>query len=42
MKQVATTIDDYVYTSDDDVIEGQIDEGRRYVEEDFNQAIERG
>lgn len=32
VKQIATTIDEYVYTSDDWVIEGEIEEGRRYTE----------
>ncbi|HRI76631.1 MAG TPA: DEAD/DEAH box helicase family protein [Alphaproteobacteria bacterium] len=40
VKQIATTIDDYVYTSDDQLIEGEIEEGRRYVESDFNRVIE--
>jgi type I restriction enzyme, R subunit len=40
VRQIATTLDDYVYTSDDDVIEGEIEEGRRYVETDFNRVIE--
>lgn len=40
VKQIATTIDDYVYTSDDDVIEGEVEVGRRYTEDDFNRVIE--
>jgi type I restriction enzyme R subunit len=40
VKQIATTIDDYIYTSDDDVVEGDIEEGRRYKEADFNRIIE--
>lgn len=40
VKQIATTIDDYIYTSDDTVIEGEIEEGRLYAEEDFNRVIE--
>ncbi len=40
VKQIATTLDDYVYTSDDEVIEGEIEEGRRYREDDFNRVIE--
>lgn len=40
VKQIATTLDDYVYTSDDQLIEGEIEEGRRYVEDDFNRVIE--
>jgi type I restriction enzyme, R subunit len=33
-------LDDYVYTADDQVIEGEIEEGRRYTEDDFNRVIE--
>jgi type I restriction enzyme, R subunit len=40
VKQIATTLDDYVYTSDDEVIEGEVEEGRRYTESDFNRIIE--
>jgi type I restriction enzyme, R subunit len=40
VKQIATTIDDYVYTSDDDIVEGEIEAGRLYKEEDFNKIIE--
>ena len=36
VKQIATTLDDYVYTPDDEVIEGEIEEGKRYTEDDFN------
>jgi type I restriction enzyme R subunit len=37
--QIATTIDDYTYIPDDVVVEGVVEEGRRYVEKDFNRAI---
>lgn len=40
VKQIATTLDDYVYTPDDTLIEGEIEEGRRYTEDDFNRVIE--
>ena len=40
VKQIATTIDEYVYTSDDFVIEGEIEAGRLYTEPDFNRTIE--
>ncbi len=40
VRQIGTTLDEYVYTSDDQVIEGEIEEGHRYVEEDFNRVIE--
>jgi hypothetical protein len=38
--QIATTLDDYVYTSDDEIIEGEVQEGRRYTEAEFNRIIE--
>jgi len=40
VKQIATTLDDYVYTSDDQVVEGDIEAGKRYEENDFNRIIE--
>jgi type I restriction enzyme R subunit len=40
VRQIATTLDDYIYTSDDELLEGEIDEGRRYTESDFNRIIE--
>ena len=39
LKKVSTTLDEYVYTPDDDVIEGDIDESKRYTEKDFNRLI---
>lgn len=40
VKRVQTTMDDYMYTSDDEVIEGEVEEGRLYTEPDFNRIIE--
>lgn len=40
VKQFATTLDDYVYTPDDIVLEGEIETGKRYDEDDFNQIIQ--
>lgn len=40
VKQIQTTIDEYVYTSDDKIVEGEPEEGKRYVEADFNRVIE--
>ena len=40
VKQISTTLDDYVYTPDDEVIEGEIEAGKRYEEPDFNRVIE--
>jgi type I restriction enzyme R subunit len=40
VRQIGTTIDEYVYTADDAVIEGEVEDGRRYTEGDFNRLIE--
>ena len=40
VKQISTTLDEYVYTPDDQLIEGQVESGRRYSETDFNRIIE--
>ncbi len=40
VKQFDTTIDEYVYTSDDTVVEGEIETGKIYREPDFNVTIE--
>jgi len=40
VKRIQTTLDDYIYTSDDQIIEGDIEEGRLYTEPDFNKIIE--
>jgi type I restriction enzyme, R subunit len=40
VKQIATTIDEYVYTPDDFVVDGDIEVGKRYEEKDFNRLIE--
>ncbi len=39
VKRIKTTLDDYLYTSDDDVFEGEIEEGKIYEEQDFNKKI---
>ena len=39
VKQIATTLDEYVYTADDQLIEGEVETGKRYVEDDFNRVI---
>ncbi|HEV2693878.1 MAG TPA: DEAD/DEAH box helicase family protein, partial [Verrucomicrobiae bacterium] len=39
LKQYATTIDYYRYTSDDTVVEGEIEAGKLYEEADFNRSI---
>lgn len=40
VKQIATTLDEYVYTSDDTLVEGEIEAGKIYIEDDFNKKIE--
>ena len=40
VKQIATTIDDYFYVPDDDVIEGEVERGRLYTEKNINRIIE--
>jgi len=40
VKQISTTLDEYVYTPDDTVVEGEIEAGQRYGEGDFNKVIE--
>ena len=40
VKRISTTLDDYIFTSDDQLIEGEIEEGKLYTEEDFNKIIE--
>jgi type I restriction enzyme R subunit len=40
VKRIQTTLDDYIYTSDDNLIEGEIEEGKIYKEPDFNKIIE--
>ena len=40
VKRVQTTLDDYRYTSDDELLEGEIETGKLYEEKDFNRTIE--
>jgi len=40
VKRIKTTLDDYRYTSDDTIVEGEIEEGKLYEEKDFNRRIE--
>ena len=40
VKQIQTTMDEYVYTADDRVMEGEIEYNKRYEEKDFNKIIE--
>lgn len=40
VKQISTTLDEYIYTADDKVVEGEVEAGKRYEESDFNKIIE--
>jgi len=40
LRQITTTLDEYVYTPDDKVVEGDVQEGKRYTEAEFNRIIE--
>jgi type I restriction enzyme R subunit len=39
VRQFATSIDDYTYTADDAVVDGEVVQGKRYTESEFNRAI---
>jgi len=40
VKRIKTTLDDYIYTNDDTIIEGTIEIRKLYAEHDFNRIIE--
>jgi type I restriction enzyme, R subunit len=40
LRQISTTLDEYVYTPDDKLVEGEIEAGKRYAENEFNKSIE--
>lgn len=40
VKEISTTGDTYTYTEDDEVLEGDVEEGRVYLQEDQNKIIE--
>ncbi len=40
VKKITTSLDEYTYQADDNVVEGEIEEGRVYTESDFNRIIE--
>ena len=40
VKQIATTMDEYVFTADDHLVDGEVERGRLYKEGDFNRTIE--
>ena len=39
VKEISTTMDTYTFTADDDVIEGEIEEGREYTESEINRIV---
>jgi type I restriction enzyme R subunit len=40
VKQISTTLDSYVWTPDDKVMEGEVEPGKLYGESDFNKKLE--
>lgn len=40
VKRIQTTLDEYIYTSDDMVLEGEVEYQKKYTEDDFNRIIE--
>lgn len=40
VRQMASTIDEYVYNAADNVLQGEVEEGRKFGENDFNRIIE--
>lgn len=42
VRQHVTTLDEYIYTSDDKVIQGEVERGRVYTEHEMNRIIEIG
>ncbi|PCJ99172.1 MAG: restriction endonuclease subunit R [Zetaproteobacteria bacterium] len=38
VRQIATTMDEYVYTQGDTILDGEVEEGKRYTESDFNRS----
>ncbi|MBN3945201.1 MAG: DEAD/DEAH box helicase family protein [Nostoc sp. NMS7] len=40
VKQIETTLDEYIYSSEDDLIEGEIDSTKTYTQTNFNRIIE--
>lgn len=40
VRRMQSTLDEYTYTSDDTIIEGEVEVGKKYTESDFNRIIE--
>lgn len=39
VRRIQTTIDEYLYTPDDDILQGEVEEGHVYTEPEFNKSI---
>lgn len=39
VKEISTTLDDYVYTPDDTILDGEIEVGKRYTEKEFSRRV---
>lgn len=39
VKRIQTTLDEYIYVSDDQIVEGEVEEGKIYTEPEFNKTI---
>ena len=39
VRKISTTADTYVYSSDDDVLQGEVEEGKEYAEKDFARRV---
>ena len=40
IKRIVSTLDEYTHASDDEVLEGEVEEGRTYTEAEMNQLVE--
>jgi type I restriction enzyme R subunit len=40
VRKITTSLDEYTYQPDDNIVEGEIEEGKTYTESDFNRIIE--
>lgn len=40
VRQISTTLDEYTFVGDDEVLEGEVDHGQTFKEADFNRVIE--
>lgn len=40
VKRIKTTLDEYIYSPDDEIIQGEVEQNKQYKEADFNRVIE--